>query len=75
MLDGDRVTGFVPRVRLLMLERIGDDVGYMLDERAPECHGQELLSATDAQHRPVALQCAERKRELGCGPRAVDGRG
>ena len=39
-----------------MFQRVRDGGGDVLDQRAPQHHGQKLLPATDPQHRQVGGQ-------------------
>ena len=68
--DRDGVAGLVARVGLLVLQRVGDRVGDVLDQRAAQRHRQQLLAAADAQHRQVARQRALASAPVRrrCGP-------
>ena len=66
-LMATRMAGFVARIGLLVLQRVGDGVGDVLDQRAAQRHRQKLLAAADAEHRHVARQRAVGQREFGGG--------
>ena len=50
--------GFVAGVRLLMGQRVLHFIGEVLNQRAAQGHGQQLLPAANAEHRAVLLQKA-----------------
>src|SRR5436190_2001809 len=54
--DRDGMAGLVPRIGLLVLQRVGDRVGNVLDQRAAERNRQELLTAADAEYRHPPFQ-------------------
>ena len=66
-LDAHRMAGFVAGIGLLVRQRALDAVRDVLDQRAAQCHRQQLLSAADAEDRHVALQGAAQQHHLGAG--------